>query len=305
MNILLLSRKKIVALFAILTLLGALPIILYLQSQQQDIRQRAAETDPSVMASFDGQPMITEQDVKTFADQTYQTVPTDTAEMRSSLDELIERKLLEKVIQEENIQIIDQDIMSQLATDDLTDLANDPVVRANAKVNVMKRKIELLFTKTREAYTIGFWLPPTNYGVSLTPSSQELITKQRADTPNALTDILSGIQAGEEPLAVAHNVVAKYPSLTTVMAVNGYILSTTENQKVLTQPLVYSFQKDRENVTFFKILFSLSPGQIALVEDPETSLGGVVIKITGATNGAFDDYPAWLSDQKVKHVVLQ
>lgn len=297
------SRRTLLIIVIILLAL-AVPLTLYLVSQQQDIRQRASAPE-ATLATFDGQP-ITEQEVRTFADQTYSTAPADLAELKASLNELIERKLLDKIVQEENIQISDQEITEQLATEGLSDLANDPIIRENARISVIKRKIELRFTKTREAYTVGFWLTPPSYGgVTLNQEQQNLLAQQKANTPNALAEILTGMQNGDEPLALAKQIVAKYPSLATVMSVNGFIMQTTENQQLLTQPLLYSFQQGRANLAFFRTLFTLSVNQIALVEDPETSAGGVVIKVVGATDGPFDNYSAWFADQKAKRVVIQ
>lgn len=298
------SRRTLLIIIVILLAL-AVPLTLFLVSQQQDIRQRAATPDTSVLATFDGQP-VTEQEVRSFADQTYKTAPTDPAELKTSLDELIERKILDKVVQENNLQISDQEITDQLATEGLLDLANDPTIRENARISVIKRKIEQRFTKTREAYTVGFWLTPPNYGgVSLTQEQQSLLTQQKANTPSALAEILTGMQNGDEPLALARRVAAKYPSLETVMSVNGFIIQTTENEKLLMQPLLYSFQQGRANLAFFKTLFTLSANQVTLVEDPQTSAGGVVIKVVGATDGPFDNYSDWLADQKAKRVVMQ
>lgn len=303
--------RKVAVLFLILLVI-AIPLTLYLISQQQDIRQRASEgttevptpVSTSTMATIDGQP-ISEQDVKAFADQAYKTVPTDPSELKTSLNQLIEKKILEKVVTDQNIEITDQDITNQLAKDDLSNFSNDPIVRENARISVMKRKIELQFTKTRTAYTVGFWLPPVGYGITLTQEEQDLLAKQRADTKNALAEILKGLQAGDGSLVLAKSIVTKYPSLNTVMSVNGFLLGKTANEILLTQPTVYSFQKGREDIAFFKTLFSLTQDQVALVEDPKTSSGGVVIKVTGVTDGPFDNYSAWFADQKTTRVVIQ
>lgn len=303
--------RKVAVLFLILLVI-AIPLTLYLISQQQDIRQRASEgttevptpVSTSTMATLDGQP-ISEQDVKAFADQAYKTVPTDPSELKTSLNQLVEKKILEKVVTDQNIEITDQDITNQLAKDDLSNFSNDPIVRENARISVMKRKIELQFTKTRTAYTVGFWLPPVGYGITLTQEEQDLLAKQRADTKNALAEILKGLQAGDGPLVLAKSIVTKYPSLNTVMSVNGFLLGKTANEVLLTQPTVYSFQKGRQEITFFKTLFSLTQDQVALVEDPKTSSGGVVIKVTGVTDGPFDNYSAWFADQKATRVVIQ
>lgn len=296
------TRNKIIAAGIFIAMLLALVLTIIVLQQQQNIRQEAS-TQPDILVTVAGNP-ITRQDVNVYSDTMYQTVPTDIASLQVMLNELIEKRLIESIAQREGITATDSEIQSQIQRDGFTDFINDPVVSATAKESVIKRKLELKYTKTREAFTVGFWIPPLDYGVPIPEDQIELVAQQRLNAQDALLEIEELLESGEDPYDTALIVSQNFPSLAPIMAVNGYIVSEQTNTKPMTEPVIYSYQAGRSNLTFFRTLFSLEPGQIGVAEDPQTNAGGSVIHVISKTDGPFDNYSGWFGEVKNKEVVV-
>lgn len=295
------NKKRFFSLLIILLLVLSIPIVVFLSQQQQDIRQQAA-ANPNEIATIDGQSITQEMLVQETGDL-YKTTTTDSEAIKTAFNDLVEQRLLDREAQQQSLAPTESELMQQLRRDGLSDYAQNTTIRETARIAVLKRKIEKKYTKTREAFTVGFWLPPADYNVALTPEQTILVTKQRQDTQAALTLIQTRLQQGDEPIIVARAVLAQFPSLNSVLAVNGYILDKTPEEIQLTEPLLYSYQGGRANLAFFKTLFEMQPNQVQTVIDKTSSDGGTVIKIITSTNGPFDTYTDWLRDAKAKRVV--
>lgn len=298
------QRKTILGISIIFLLLLALPLTLYVTKQQQDLRQRAAglpSNSKDIIAQIDGQ-AITKSELQEDVAEVFKSAPSDPRALQPLIDELIEKKLLEKVASERRISVNTNDLRKQMNKQGIITMDSDSPLQDEVKTEVLKEKVTRQVAKTRDAFTVGFWIPPEHYDGPLTEAQKTLVQRQRADASQALSIIEQKIRQGEDPLAVAREVSNQFPSLQSIMAVNGYLIATTKNDELFRQPFLYEFDRKRANVEYFKKLFEANSQQVMVVLDPATNAGGNVVKIVGVTNGSYDNYAEWLADQKVKRV---
>jgi len=294
----LLQQKKVISLGVILLLLLAIPLTLYLTRQEQDIRQEAA--NPTVLAQVDGR-TISKNELQDKIAKVYKNSPSNQA-LQPLVDELIEEKLLQQSAKDLGIGISSTDIREEMNEQGIVTIDSDSTLKKEIDTDILREKISRKVAKTRDAFTVGFWIPPSNYDVPLTPEQKTLIEQQRRDAIPALTIIEERMRRGDNPLAIARDVIQQFPSLQSIMAVNGYIIATTQNQSLLQQPILYEYENSRANVAYFKRLFETSSNQVTVVKETGTNDGGSVIRVVGATNGSYNNYKEWLNDQKAKRV---
>lgn len=294
----LLQQKKVISLGVILLLLLAIPLTLYLTRQEQDIRQEAA--NPTVLAQIDGR-TISKNELQDKIEKVYKNSPGSQA-LQPLIDELIEEKLLQQSAKDLGVGISSTDIREEMNEQGIVTIDSESPLKKEIDTDILREKISRKVAKTRDAFTVGFWIPPTSYDVPLTPEQRTLIEQQRKDATPALTIIEERMRRGDNPLAIARDVSQQFPSLQSIMAVNGYIIATTQNQSLLQQPMLYEFENSRANVAYFKKLFETSSNQVTVVKETGTNDGGSVIRVVGATNGSYNNYKEWLNDQKAKRV---
>ena len=213
-----------------------------------------------------------------------------------------EEKLLQQSAKDLGVGISSTDIREEMNEQGIVTIDSESPLKKEIDTDILREKISRKVAKTRDAFTVGFWIPPTSYDVPLTPEQRTLIEQQRKDATPALTIIEERMRRGDNPLAIARDVSQQFPSLQSIMAVNGYIIATTQNQSLLQQPMLYEFENSRANVAYFKKLFETSSNQVTVVKETGTNDGGSVIRVVGATNGSYNNYKEWLNDQKAKRV---
>lgn len=288
------GRNKYIAIIVLLIFLIAIGLTLIVLQRQQNLRQEASGPQEQVneLAVVGGTP-ITRQDVLQYADTMYNTLPSDSETLNVMLNELIEKKVIELVANREGLTVSNEEIQRQIEHDGFTDFVNDPSVLETAREMVLKRKIERRFTKSRDAFTIGFWIPPENYGVPVPPEQVEIVAQQREVSDQVVSEMEERMRNGEDALDIALSLNEEYPQLVPIMSVNGYVVENEENGRLMTQPILYSYQAGRSGLPLYQSLFSLGIGEVATVPDEQTNAGGIVVKVVGSSNGPYDNYSDW------------
>lgn len=294
----LLQKKKIISIGLLLLLLLAIPLTIFITQQEQDIRQEAARPNIQQGLAQVGSTVITQEELQKKVAKIYQSNTTDQKALQPLLDELIEEKLLQQASQELGISVNTSDVQAEMNEQGIASIDSDSPLKTEIDAEILREKITRKVAKTRDAFTVGFWIPPENYDVPLTPEQRALVEQQRRDAEPALLMIEERMRRGDNPLTIARETSLQYPSLQSIMAVNGYILSRTPNESLLQQSVLYEYETERANVAYFKQLFETGVNQVTVVKETGTSDGGSVIKVVGVTEGRYNNYQEWLKEQK-------
>lgn len=298
---------KKIFLILVFVLLPAIGIVagVFLTQQPQDIRQHAADTAATdALATVDNQPVTLSQ-LRALARRQYAEGAITQDVLQQMLDTVLEQRLLVNEAKKRGITV-SQDAVSDIAQSiNASGSANQPAsVMDQAEYTALKEAITRAVATTRDAYTVGFWLPPENYGAPLTAQQQRTITQQREIRDKVLTQIQQQLSQGKQPLQVAESISNTYPILKPVLSVNGFILEKDPPETLLTKPVLYDYQQNRANNPFFATLFTMKEGEIKQIISKENS-GGFVVKVTNATTGQYNSYADWLaaSKQNRTHII--
>jgi hypothetical protein len=291
------KRRLLVALLVVL-LLGGVVLGVYLVQQQQSLNQHAANTTTTdAVATVDNQP-ITLSDLRTIAKRQYKESAIDATVLQKTLDDLLTDRLLQNEAKKRGLNVSQGEITGQAQLISASDSASFAQgVLDEAQEQALKDKITRAVATTREAYTIGFWVPPSNYDVQMTSEERQIAVKQRAIRDQVLTDIRQQLTAGDEPLQVAQAILKTYPILAPILSVNGYILEKNPPEELLTNPILYDLQTSRSKNPFFATLFAMQTGDIQKIISSSNG-GGFVVKVTAATTGQYNSFQDWLNASK-------
>lgn len=294
MNNLLHSKKGLLSLIVLILLALGIPIGMYLSQQQQDVRQHAAE-NASLVATVDDT-SVTTQEVKDATNEQYNAKAITQNELNAAAEHIVEFKLLASEARKRNITISEAEL-SERATSLGAGASEQKSVRSQARVELLQEKLSKVLTKTRNVQSVGFWLPPDNYGGELTQQEKQTLSEQKALKDKVLAEIQQKIQGNEDPLTIAREIVTTYPLFSKIVAVNGYILDKTPDTSALSGPKLYVYESDFKSNPFLSEIFSLKAGDIKLITT-DANDGGVVVKITGETNGQYASFEDWLAQNK-------
>jgi hypothetical protein len=287
--------KKAMAILVGLFIVVALPLTVFVSQRQQNTQTGAfqALTPDTIVAIFNGT-NIYERDIEQVAAEQYDPNSIDREVLKDSFDILIERKILDFEKTQKNIEV-SQDEIDQKAN-------QDGISQVQAQYKVLQDKITKLETKNWQAYTIGFWIPPTDEQSILTSKEKQTSKTQLSDGLKALDDIQALMQTDQAPLDIAREEIVKYPSLGSVLAVNDYLLSGVKDGGDLTNyqnANIYAYDQSKVGNPFFDTLYAMrTPNQVQKVIK-EKSGGGDVIKLLDVNPDAqFNNYDAWLKSEK-------
>ena len=294
------NKKIILSLVIVLLLVVGATISVYLSQQKQDIKQHAS-VDTSLLATVDAMP-VTEQDVTTAAREQYNDKAINKDVLSGTLETLIENKLIASEAKKKGLVVSDQEIADR-ATLLGGNAANQASITTQVKAEILKEKVSQAVTKTRQVESVGFWLPPSDYGAPLTASETQTIASQRAQRAVVLSEIKQRLDANAPPLSIAQEILKKYPIFTPILAVNGYVVSKTTETDVMTQPKLYTYQNAYKTNTFLSQIFEMKSGEVNTVLT-DANAGGVVVKVTNSTDGQYANFDDWLTKNKASRTKI-
>ena len=266
----------------------------FLSQQNQDIQQHAS-TDTSLVATVDNAP-VTEQEIKTATREQYNDKAINQETLSDTLDTVIENKLIASEAKKKGISVSEQEVAERAKVLGGT-ASGQASIKNQARAEILKEKVSQVVTKTRQVESVGFWLPPANYGAPLTAAEAQTVASQKAQKTAVLTEIKQKFDANKDPLAIAQEMQKKYPLFAPIIAVNGYVVSKTPDTTLMTQPKLYTYQDDFKTNTYLSQIFTMNDGEVNTVLT-DANAGGVVVKIINSSNGQYASFEDWLDKNK-------
>lgn len=288
------TRKRLFLFGSFIVVMLAIPITVYLSQQRQDQRSQASEVpDSTVVAVINGE-QITKGDVRNVAEEQYKPEDVSAQALKTALMTIAERAILEYAASEYDIEI-DQEWVDELTADGYSE--------NEAYYQVLKNQVILKAVKSRSAYTIQFWNTPESGLNSLSQEEKSLSAKQLQDGIPALSEAETALSE-KDVLEIGDNLLRKYPSLESVLAVNGYILyDLTESERIIAKrPQVYQLGDlglDNESKS---VLLGIEENGVGKVTGTETNRGGIVFKVISKNDTGAETYDVWYEAKKAELV---
>lgn len=290
--------KRTISILVVLILIVGVALGIYLVHQNQDIRQHAADQtttasqDPNVVAVV-GTQGITKDMVEKAALEQYAPDAITPEVKKLVLDILIERAILDQEAAKDNITVTDDEIAQ-------SPLGDSP----STKYEILKQKLIASTLESREAYVIGYWVPPSDYSpTSLTAAEQQKIAAIRKDGALALAEAQIRMEQNEDVLTIAQDLIKKYPSLKDTLGVNGYIVARTPDTTLLTTPRIYTRDPKSQGQPFFDTLFSMNQNEVKTAL-ADKDAGGSVIKVVQIHHSQYATYDEFLAAKKQQLVTI-
>lgn len=258
----------------------------------------------TLIATIDNQPVYL-TDIQKVALEQYQPDAVDEDALRISYDILTERLILDKAAKDLNIDVSAQEINEALSRSTQPGDKILPIQRTNTRYQLLKNKILRREVESREAYSIGFYIASYDeqQGDDVTDDERTLFEQQREDGAKALVEMDQRLKEGEIPLTLARDIYNKYPSLQSILAVNGYILKSTANETLMATPKLYDYEQENVGQPFFDAIYTMKLNEIKAVNEDNGS-GGYVIYMKTINHANIRTYQDWLA-QKKKELVKQ
>lgn len=242
---------------------------------------------PDALLLTVGQQKVYLSEVKQAAKEQYLDSSITKSVMQNSLDMLVERIILDQEAQRLKIQ---PDKPKQSYSKSFT---------IKAKYDLLKNKIISALLESRQANVVKLWVPSDEYlktqGVS--EKDKQTMLALRTDIQNALIDLEKKVREGETMLKGARFIHDKYPTLSSRVTLNGFILEKARDENLLTQPALYTFDPKNAGVPFYEALFIMKDKEIKRFMEPDKS-GGSIIQIISIQHGASKNYQDWLESKK-------
>lgn len=263
-----------------------------------------------LIAEIAGQ-KIYRKDVIKLAQEQYATSNFDKKTLETFYSLLIERKLLDIEATKLGITVSDSEISivinqmqpeSSVSSTGSSQAADTKSIHNIVRYNILKNKITSQVVKSKEAYMLGYWLPPLENNYPMTDEQKQKLATQRIDGKKALEEALPKIKNGENFVDAAEAMYAKYPSLRFLLTVNGYILKDNGNDYVFNRPKIYTLDGN-EKEAYNQALKKLNVGETILVFQPNGE-GGMIIKVISISEGSYDSYDAWLNAKRKQSVKI-
>lgn len=295
------TRKKLLISLGLLVVIIAIPLTVYLAQIQQDQRGRAAKVTPenAIVATINGED-IRKSDVRKVAEEQYARSAVDKTALKDGLDILIERKLLDAEAKVQQITPNTLETMYLVEGEGFSD--------KEAYYEVLKKEINLKTSKTRQANSIGFWLPNEAYRANLESVDKETAATQIAVAVPALSEIETRLKNGEGIVAVANSVSSKYPVLSKSISINGEIIDglTDAEKQAIANGKIYGFADSNLDVSVRNGLFAMQKGEIKKFTPTENNAGGYVFTLLEIGNDSGSaSYDTWLSDKRNSVVIMK
>jgi hypothetical protein len=292
------SRKKLLAVGALLLVLVGVPVTVYMALHRQSSNSHASTsttTEDTVVVTINGE-QVTKAQVRAVAQETYEPSAVDTQALNDALDTIEERKILDNAATTYSLTP-DTARVQKYTQQDFSD--------TEAHYAALREQVILKAVNSREASSVGFWNPPTAGVSSLSVTEKDTAATQLASGIPALTTAEDMMKAGKTPAQIADAILKNKPELGPVFATNGYIYSTlTSDGKVMASyPQIYEFGDPGVDSQTRDALFAQDQGAVVKVTDTEGNKGGNVFKIEvkGNVTGAAT-YDDWLTSQKASLV---
>lgn len=239
------------------------------------------------------------EDLQKVAAEQYLPTAIDEEALNIALETLSERYILDQEAKKLNITVSDAEVREKLSQGYAQGETIPEAVKISMRYELLKDKITRQAVASRQAYTIDFYIASYAEEQEGDFSEEEkiLFAKQREEGAQALPEIEGRLKVGESPVTIAKSIYNKYPSLQPILSVNGYILRSTPDETILTEPKIYEEEPENESLPLFRDISLMQQDEIKRVIANDGS-GGYVIQVKGVTQGAAKTYEEWLNEKK-------
>ncbi len=288
-----------------MVVLIAVPLTIFLSQQKQENRSHASQEDPVEFTVGGHQYHLS--DVKQVALEQYDAGEINQNAIDTAKKILMERVLLDGAADELSLSV-DQSDIDQVASD-------EGISGTEAKYEVLRNEVIAAKVRYVKALSIGFWEPTSDQQGDYTADEWSGVQHQITDGGHALDSVENDIADNGDVGGMAAHLISTYPSLSEVLAMNGYIYSLVDDadKSDLAQPAIYEYGDSNFDAETRDAVFASSNevGKIVRVGATSSSGGGTVFKITEIRQGTEDSYDSWLlkkrrtkSDEKTNNLIL-
>ena len=293
------SRKKLLVFGTLLLVVLAIPVTLYTAvnlNQKTNTQSKAANVpEDTVIVAINGQ-QYKKSDIRKVAEEQSDPSSVDQAALTNALNTLIERKILDKAA-------TDLGITPEKARIDK--YQQEGLTETQAKYEALREQVILNAVNSVEVISIGFWNPPSAGVNTLSAEQQDKAATELSEGIPALNEIESRMNDGGDPMKIADDIVADHPELAPVLAVNGYILSTlNEDSRVFAEyPTIAEYGDSSYDNQTRDGVFNVAENGVKKITNTSGNRGGMVVKIVNKGNlTGSSTYQAWLTEQKASSV---
>lgn len=299
-----LSKALLISGPLLLLLLLLIIILNYFNILRLDILFMRVFNQNQLLASVDSRP-IYKDSVYEEAYLHYLPKAVNKEALQKTFNLLIERVILDREAKKLNISISDKEVKKRLFEAHLTiPLASTSATRLTQfRYDLLKERVSARSLESRRAFTVSIWVPPTTYTVLPSNLSEDEVTQKRSQAEKLLTEAEKRLKKGELVPSVARTLYDKYPLLRTSLAINGHSFEKTVDQKLIGQPLLYTYDPQKIDRLLYKTIFSLKKDEVKLLLRDDGS-GGWVIQITEVNPGIKGNYKEWLNKKKQELVKI-
>lgn len=291
------KKKKWMAFGGVIVLLFI--VSLFLPNQMTPSKSKPQQNTNQLIALIGDHPVYASE-VKAVASEQYLPSAINQTALNSAFNTLAERYILDKEAIKLGLVVSNQEIIDYLKSEGYDTTQTIPKsIKESTKYAILTNKISVRILESREAYSFGFYTASyaDEQQAGYTSDEKALIERQRAQSPQALSEVVQKLQTGEAPLVIAHEIYDKYPDLQPLFSLNGYVLQSVTDVSFLKQPKIYDELEKNINQPFFQDIFSMKVNQIKQVNVSDGS-GGYVIQLKKINPGIAQSYDDWLKTQK-------
>lgn len=288
------SGTKIVAIIVFVAILIAIPAGLFFYSRSNPPESR-----------LEGE--VSDAEIRKVASETYTDGSIDKESLNIAKDIAIERKILDKLASENNITLSQDEIQRQLNLESATEI--------DAKYDLLKKRVIKLKVINWEMHSVRFWILPdkatqengqTVYKPpddEMTPEERRIRLRRLQDREKALSDA-ENLMQNSTALSAAQTIASKYPSLASLLAVNGNIVSNlSPNEPVppeFTTPELLTQDNVSGDLYADTIRSMQTPAEIKKVLSDNNGGGAVFKLVSYNKNAQYATYEELLKEEAKK-----
>ncbi len=252
---------------------------------------------PDSLLAEVGDLKIYKTDVEKLALETYSKDAIDEKVLKTYLNILIERSVMDLEAINLGIVVAETEINDVIIAEGEQDTEK---VRSKVFYKLLKQKLMGQIISSRTAHVVEYWTPAKINPEIETDTDNPLYETQRAQGKEALTLIEQKLlRDGGDILDATRTVLAQnnFKELEEIIAVNGLRLSKVTNEVELRKPYTFT-TKDQEvmGVEFFEALFSMQTGDVKTIFR-EGNSAGKLYQVINSSQGNYSTYEQWLSNR--------
>lgn len=295
------TRKKAIAVVALIFILVAVGVTVFLSQQNQDTRSRASEESPdtTVVASVNGED-ITKAQVREVALEQFASGSVNQEVLKDAMDVLIERMILDDEATSRGISLDSSLVEQRMSAFDLE--------QNEAYYDLLREQVILKNVKSRKAQSIGFWAPVTADQANLEPEDKIAAESQIKAGVNAIPEMERAMKNSTDIGVLSKTISTKYPVLAASLTINGYRASEIEDSEVsgISGYKIYEFGDSNLDPVVLTGIFAMNVDEIKSFSSTSTNAGGYVFKLLEKGNDSgLGTYDLWYSEKLSSEVIMK